>query len=78
MESNENLLSIPCNEAWVMENFLEKFNRIYKSTMSIVREEDRDGVNFFIINYEELNNDQILNWDLTLQVSYCIYEMRKR
>lgn len=60
MEQNNKItISIPSNDRWVIENLIERFEKSYKIKISIDKEEDRGGVNFFIISSYQFTPDLI-------------------
>ncbi|MDO4230397.1 MAG: hypothetical protein Q4C98_11335 [Capnocytophaga sp.] len=60
MESNKKIIiHIPSNDRWVVEELIDKFKKSYKININIEYEEDRGGVNFFIISSLEFTSDII-------------------
>jgi hypothetical protein len=60
MEQNNKItISIPSNDKWVIENLIERFEKSYKIKISIDKEEDRGGVNFFMISSYQFTPDLI-------------------
>lgn len=60
MEQNNKItISIPSNDRWVIENLIERFEKSYKIKISIDKEEDRGGVNFFMISSYQFTPDLI-------------------
>jgi hypothetical protein len=60
MEQNNKItIRIPSNDRWVIENLIERFEKSYKIKISIDKEEDRGGVNFFMISSYQFTPDLI-------------------
>ncbi|GIQ60838.1 hypothetical protein Flavo103_39740 [Flavobacterium collinsii] len=60
MEQNSKItISIPSNHRWVVENLIERFEKAYQIKIFIEDEEDRDGVNFFIVSSDQFTHDLI-------------------
>jgi len=60
MEQNRKItVSIPSNDRWVVENLINRFKKSYRIEISIDKEEDRGGVNFFIISSYQFTPDLI-------------------
>ena len=60
MEQNRKItVSIPSNYRWVIENLVDRFKKSYQIEISIDKEEDRGGVNFFIISSYQFTPDLV-------------------
>lgn len=58
-QSKKITVSIPSNDRWVVENLVDRFKKSYQIEISIDKEEDREGVNFFVIASCQLTHDLI-------------------
>lgn len=60
MESSKKIIvHVPSNDRWVVEELVDKFKKSYDININIEYEEDRAGVNFFIISSPEFTSDII-------------------
>ncbi|GHT71312.1 hypothetical protein FACS189455_2810 [Bacteroidia bacterium] len=52
-------VSIPSNDRWVVEKLIDRFEKSYQMEITIDKEEDRGGVNFFVISSHQFTSDLI-------------------
>lgn len=77
MELNDKIkIDIPCNDRWVIENLVERFEGLYKINISIDGEEDRDGVLFFTISSYQFTPNLI--FEIGYYYSGYIRQLRDR
>jgi hypothetical protein len=77
MEQNRKIaVSIPSNDRWVVGNLIDRFKKSYRIEISIDKEEDREGVNFFVISSYQFTFDLI--FEMGYYYSGYINQLRQK